>query len=123
MISGFQETGSMNSRQPFLIDISATSELTILLFPCTPRETDAIRSLVRYRRSLADEITRIKNQGHSILARHGITIDAADIFGKRTLKKIQESGDKMQPEDGYILADLIQRFHDVSSRAENLEKR
>ena len=87
-----------------------------------PMEIDAIRSLVRYRRSLADETTMIKNQVHSILARHGITVDATDIFGKRSLKRIQESGDRMQPEDGYILADLIQRCHDVSSRTENLEK-
>ena len=87
-----------------------------------PVETDAIRSLIRYRRSLAEENNRIKNQVHSILARHGISIEATDIFGKRFLKRIQESGDKMQPEDGYILADLVQRFHDVSSRAENLEK-
>ncbi|MGC8563139.1 MAG: IS110 family transposase [Thermoplasmata archaeon] len=87
-----------------------------------PREIDAIRSLVRYRRSLGEETNRIKNQVHSILARHGISIDATDIFGKRSLKRIRESVSNMQPEDGYILSDLIQRFHDIAARMEMVEK-
>ncbi len=86
-----------------------------------PKEIDDIRSMVRYRRSLGEEITAIKNRVHAMLARYGITVEASDIFGKKSLKQIQESAGKMRPADGFILADLMQRFHDLSSRSESVE--
>ena len=46
------------------------------------RETDDLKTLVRYRRSLGEESTAIKNRVHAILAMHGIAIDESDIFGK-----------------------------------------
>ena len=69
-----------------------------------------------------NETSIIKNKIHSILSRYGITIHTTDVFGKRSLKSIQESGDKIQPEDWHILQDLIQRFHCISSKAEYPEK-
>ena len=44
------------------------------------RYSDDLRSLVRYRRSLGETITMIKNRVHAILASAGIRIDATDIL-------------------------------------------
>ncbi|MCL5873935.1 MAG: hypothetical protein M1161_01155 [Candidatus Thermoplasmatota archaeon] len=35
-----------------------------------PKRIDEIRSMVRYRRSLEEQITEIKNQVHAIVARN-----------------------------------------------------
>ena len=64
-----------------------------------PKDIDDIRSMVSYRRSLAEEIVGIKNRIHAMLAGYGITIEASDIFRKRSLKPIQESAEKMKPAD------------------------
>ncbi|MCL5786077.1 MAG: IS110 family transposase [Candidatus Thermoplasmatota archaeon] len=82
---------------------------------------DDIRFLVRYRRSLAEEITGIKNRVHAVLARYGITIEATDVFGKRSLNVIRESANRMRTADGFILADLMHRCHEITSRAEIVE--
>ena len=42
--------------------------------------SDDLRSLVRYRRSLGEIITMLKNRVHAILASAGISIDATDIY-------------------------------------------
>lgn len=86
------------------------------------REIDEIRSLVRYRRSLGDEMTQIKNRVHAILARNGISILAADIFGRKSIKKIVESASRMSPADSFVIADLIGRFHDITDRIDLLQK-
>lgn len=86
-----------------------------------PKEMDDIRFLVRYRRSLAEEITGIKNRVHAVLARYGITIEATDVFGKRSLNVIRESANRMRTADGFILADLMHRCHEITSRAEIVE--
>ncbi len=39
------------------------------------READSFRSLVRYRKSIAEEATMLKNSIHAILSRHGISVD------------------------------------------------
>lgn len=38
------------------------------------READALRSITRYRRSIGEEITLIKNRVHALLTRRGIRI-------------------------------------------------
>jgi transposase len=47
------------------------------------RYSDDLRSLIRYRRSLGEGITMLKNKVHAILTSEGISIDATDIFGKK----------------------------------------
>ena len=44
------------------------------------------------------------------------------MFRKRSLKRMHESRNKMQCENEFITKDMIQRFQDLSSRAENMEK-
>lgn len=51
-------------------------------------EIDNIRSMIRYRRSLGEELTALKNRVLALLARNGLSVDASDIFGKGSLKKI-----------------------------------
>jgi transposase len=57
-----------------------------------------------------------------MLARYGITIEASDIFGKRSLKQIQESAGKMMPADGFILADLSSRAEGVETQLASMGK-
>ncbi|MEM3553945.1 MAG: transposase [Candidatus Bathyarchaeia archaeon] len=44
------------------------------------RESDSLRSLVRYRKSIGEDITTLKNRVHSILTKYGISVDRTDIF-------------------------------------------
>ena len=46
-------------------------------------EIENIRSLVRYRHSLGEEITLKKNKIHALLTSYGILIKATDPFGKK----------------------------------------
>ncbi len=54
---------------------------------------------VRYRKSLGEDITRLKNKIHVILSRYGIHINASDIFGKKGLKEIEKVSSILSPED------------------------
>ena len=85
------------------------------------KEIDELRTAIRYRRSLGEELTSIKNKVHAILAMHGIRIEASDIFGKRSLNRMLESSDKLPEMDRIILTDLISRFNDLSMRIEKLQ--
>ena len=53
--------------------------------------SDDLKSLVRYRKSLGEEVTVIKNRIHALLTMHGISIDATDIFGRKGFREIEES--------------------------------
>jgi len=85
------------------------------------KEIDELRTLIRYRRSPGEELTSIKNKVHAILAMHGIRIEASDIFGKRSLKRILESSDKLREIDRIIMTDLISRLNDLSMRIEKIQ--
>lgn len=87
------------------------------------KEIDDIRSLVRYRKSLSDDITEIKNRVHSILTRNRVHIEASDIFGKRALKIMEGFVEKLQFSDALILSDLIERFRETVARREKLQGR
>ena len=52
-------------------------------------EIENIRSLVRYRHSLGEEITLKKNKVHALLTSYGIIIKATDPFGKKGLREIE----------------------------------
>ncbi|WMT45202.1 MAG: IS110 family transposase [Cuniculiplasma divulgatum] len=74
------------------------------------RYSDDLRSLVRYRRSLGEAITMIKNRVHAILASAGISIDATDIFGKKGMKCILGSVDSISTAQRFVLADLLDQI-------------
>jgi len=85
------------------------------------KEIDELRTAIRYRRSLGEELTSIKNKVHAILAMHGIRIEPSDIFGKRSLNRILESSDKLPEMDRIILTYLISRLNDLSMRIQKLQ--
>lgn len=82
---------------------------------------DDMRTMIRYRRSLGEQITAIKNRVHALLARNGISIMASDIFGKRSLNSILESSKKMPVSDRIVITDLISQFNDLNHRVENIQ--
>ena len=53
--------------------------------------SDDLKSLVRYRKSLGEEVTMIKSRIHALLTMYGISIDATDIFGRKGIREIEES--------------------------------
>ncbi len=87
------------------------------------REIDNIRSMIRYRRSLGEEVTAIKNRVHALLARNGLSVEASDIFGKRALKKMLELSANLNETDGFILTDLISRFGSINKNIETVQDR
>jgi transposase len=74
------------------------------------RYSDDLRSLVRYRRSLGEIITMLKNRVHAILASAGINIDVTDIFGKKGMKCILRSVDKLSKEQRFVINDLMDQI-------------
>ena len=74
------------------------------------REIDDLKTLVRYRKSLGEAITMIKNRVHAILASAGISIDATDIFGKKGMKCILRSVDNLSTAQRFVLTDLLDQI-------------
>ncbi len=85
------------------------------------READELRSLVRYRRSLGEEMTMIKNRIHAILAGYGISIKATDIFGKKGLKKIKQSSHKIRSADRFVMTRLLNSVVDLKRSESEVE--
>lgn len=77
---------------------------------------DDIRSVIRYRRSLGEESTPVKNRVHSLLARNGISISASDIFGKSSLDSMLEHSGKLPNADSVILTDLLSQYKSLAER-------
>jgi transposase len=74
------------------------------------RYSDDLRSLLRYRKSLGEIITTIKNRVHVILASAGIRIDATDIFGRKGTKCILKSVDNISTEQRFVPTDLLDQI-------------
>ena len=85
------------------------------------RETDDLKTLVRYRRSLGEESTAIKNRIHAILAMHGIAIDESDIFGKRGMRKIEEAISKMTAAENIVMSDMLEKIIELNRRRQMIE--
>ena len=85
------------------------------------RETDDLKTLVRYRRSLGEESTAIKNRIHAILAMHGIAIDESDIFGKRCMRKIEEAISKMTATENIVMSDMLEKIIELNRRRQMIE--
>jgi hypothetical protein len=70
-------------------------------------EADALRLPARYRRSIGEEITMLKNRVHAIPAGYGINIDATDIFGRRGIAQIHGAISVLNDSDSFILSGLL----------------
>ena len=82
---------------------------------------DDLRSIVRYRKSLGEEITMIKNRVHAMLTKHGISIHATDIFGRRGLREIESRSHKLSTAEKMVMGDLLSRVSDLIERERGLE--
>ena len=80
------------------------------------RFSDDLRSIVRYRKSLGEEITMMKNRVHAILAGNGILINATDIFGRRGLREMESGSRKLSAAERTVLGDLLSRIADLRDR-------
>ena len=85
------------------------------------KEIDDMRTMIRYRRSLGEDITAIKNRVHAVLTRNGISIPSSDIFGKRSLNMILESSKRMSDADNMVLTDLISQYNDINARIRKIQ--
>lgn len=83
---------------------------------------DDLKSLVRYRKSLGEEVTMIKNRIHALLSLHGIRIDATDIFGKRGMREIEQSLSKLNSREKVVMNDMLERLSDLFERERNMEE-
>ena len=84
-------------------------------------ETENIRSLVRYRHSLGEEITLKKNKMHAILTSYRIIIKVTDPFGKKGLKEINNSYNKLNCSDRIVLMSLLKDISGIKSREKEIE--
>ena len=85
------------------------------------KEIDDMRTMIRYRRSLGEGITAIKNRVHAVLTRNGISISSSDIFGRRSLQVILDSSRNMSVADNIVLADLISQYNDINAPVKNMQ--
>ena len=85
--------------------------------------SDGLKSLVRYRKSLGEEVTMIKNRIHALLTMHGITIDATDIFGRKGFREIEESFPKLKENKRIVMEDMLKRLADLIDREREMENR
>jgi len=86
------------------------------------REAESMRALVRYRKSLGEDMAELKNRVHAILSLYGIHIHAADIFGRRGLKEIEKASSRLSSEDRFILNDLLLRINELKLRENMVEE-
>ena len=86
-------------------------ELPVVYLPS--KESDALRTIVRYRKSIGEDITMVKNRIHAILTKHGIIIHASDIFGRKGLREIVKSSHRILDTDRMVMDDLISRISDL----------
>ena len=85
------------------------------------RYSDELRSLVRYRKSLGENIVMIKNKVHAILSSAGIRIGATDIFGKKGMKCILKSVDNLSTAQRFILSDLLDQITYLMKKESTVE--
>ena len=85
--------------------------------------SDDLKSLVRYRKSLGEEVTVIKNRIHALLTMHGINIDATDIFGRKGIREIEESFPKLKENERIVMDDMLKRLVDLLDREREMENR
>ena len=84
-------------------------------------EIENIRSLVRYRHSLGEEITLKKNKVHALLTSYGMIIKATDPFGKKGLKEIDGYYNNLNYSDRIVLRSLLNDISYIKNREREIE--
>ncbi|MCL4328951.1 MAG: IS110 family transposase [Candidatus Thermoplasmatota archaeon] len=85
------------------------------------RFSDDLRSIVRYRKSLGEEIAMLKNRVHAILARNGILINASDTFGRRGLREIESRSFRVTATERILMSDMLSRISDLMEKGNSIE--
>ncbi|MEM3193165.1 MAG: IS110 family transposase, partial [Candidatus Parvarchaeota archaeon] len=80
-----------------------------------------LRYLVRYRKSLGEEVTVVKNRIHALLSSHGIRLDATDIFGRRGMREIEESSIRLKTRERVVMGDMLEILSDLFDRERGIE--
>ena len=99
-----------------LFRLNALSEVYI-----PSEETENIRSLVRYRHSLGEELTFKKNKIHALLTSYGIIIKASDPLGRKGLKEIENNYNNLNYSDRIVLRSLLNDISYIKDRERELE--
>ena len=84
-------------------------------------DIENIRSLVRYRHSLGEEITLKKNKVHALLTSYGIIIKATDPFGKKGLREIENNYNNLNYSDKIVLRSLLNDISLIKEREREIE--
>ena len=84
-------------------------------------DIENIRSLVRYRHSLGEEITLKKNKIHALLTSYGIIITATDPFGKKGLREIENNYNNLNYSDRIVLRSLLGDISFIKEREKEIE--
>ncbi|KQB34857.1 hypothetical protein AOG55_08905 [Acidiplasma cupricumulans] len=84
-------------------------------------EIENIRSLVRYRHSLGEELTLKKNKIHALLTSYGIIIKATDPFGRKGLREIESNYSNLNYSDRIVLRSLLSDISYIKDREREIE--
>jgi transposase len=114
-------TGKRNDREDSykLAELLRLGSLPEVHLPS--RYSDDLRSLVRYRGSLGEIVTLIKNRVHAILASAGISIDATDVLGKKGMKYILGLVDKISTAQRFVLGVLLDQITSLMRKESTVE--
>jgi transposase len=85
------------------------------------RKSEELRSITRYRKSIGEETTMLKNRIHAILSSQGVSIDATDIFGKKGISEIEKASKILSDTDRFILSSIIDRISHLSEEMRSVE--
>jgi transposase len=89
-----------------------------------PRELRDVRELLRHRVTLVAMRSAIKNRVHAILARHGVTHQHADLFGKAGRQFLAEVELREAPRQRIdSLLALLENFdHEIDTAAQEIDR-
>ncbi len=85
------------------------------------RESEDLRSVSRYRKSIGEDMTMLKNRIHALLSSYGIAIEATDIFGKKGIAEIEKASPLLSESDRFILSSTLERISNLSDEARSVE--
>ena len=115
--NNYRKTDKEDSFQ--LADVFRKGEMKEIYIPS--EEIENIRSLVRYRHSLGEEITLKKNKVHALLTSYGIIIKATDPFGKKGLREIESDYNNLNYSDRIVLRSLLSDISSIKEREKEIE--
>ena len=115
--NNYKKTDKEDSFQ--LADVFRKGEMKEIYIPS--EEIENIRSLVRYRHSLGEEITLKKNKVHALLTSYGIIIKATDPFGKKGLREIENNYNNLNYSDRIVLRSLLSDIPSIKERENEIE--